>query len=89
MEDAAEKLKDLVDPQKKSYTADIGDLAYRSAEYSILGIDLGDTITLIDRKTGIRDKQRITKITEYPGNPDKIPAISQTPVRPSMKSSPA
>ena len=32
---------------------------------------MGDTITLIDRKTGIRDKQRITKITEYPGNPDK------------------
>ena len=70
MEDAAEKLKDLSIP-KKSYTADIRDLAYRSAEYSILEYDLGDTITLIDRKTGIRDKQRITKITEYPGNPDK------------------
>lgn len=70
MEDAAEKLKDLSIP-KKSYTADIRDLAYRSAEYSILEYGLGDTITLIDRKTGIRDKQRITKITEYPGNPDK------------------
>lgn len=70
MEDAAEKLKDLSIP-KKSYTADIRDLAYRSAEYSILEYDLGDTITLIDRKTGIRDKQRITKITEYPENPDK------------------
>ena len=70
MEDAAEKLKDLSIP-KKSYTADIRDLAYRSAEYSILEYDLGDTITLIDRKTGIRDKQRITKITEYPGNSDK------------------
>ena len=70
MEDAAEKLKDLSIP-KKSYTADIRDLAYRSAEYSILEYNLGDAIMLIDRKTGIRDKQRITKITEYPGNPDK------------------
>lgn len=70
MEDATEKLKDLSIP-KKSYTADIRDLAYRSTEYSILEYNLGDTITLIDRKTGIRDKQRITKITEYPGNPDK------------------
>lgn len=70
MEDASEKLKDLSIP-KKSYTADIRDLAYRSAEYSILEYGLGDTITLIDRKTGIRDKQRITQIIEYPGNPDK------------------
>lgn len=70
MEDAAEKLKDLSIP-KKSYTADVRDLAYRSADYSILEYNLGDTITLIDRKTGIRDTQRITKIVEYPGDPDK------------------
>lgn len=70
LEDATEKLKDLSIP-KKSYTTDVRDLAYRSAEYSILEYSLGDTITLIDRKTGVRDKQRITKITEYPGNPDK------------------
>lgn len=70
MEDAIEKLKDLSIP-KKSYTADVRDLAYRSAEYSILEYNLGDTITLIDRKTGIRDTQRITKIVEYPGDPDK------------------
>lgn len=70
MEDAAEKLKDLSIP-KKSYTVDVRDLAYRSAEYSILEYNLGDTITLIDRKTGIRDTQRITKIVEYPGDPDK------------------
>ncbi len=70
MEDAAEKLKDLSIP-KKSYTVDVRDLAYRSARYSILEYGLGDTITLIDRKTGVRDKQRITKITEYPGNQDK------------------
>lgn len=70
MEDATEKLKDLSIP-KKSYTVDVRDLAYRSAEYSILEYGLGDTITLIDRKTGIRDTQRITKIVEYPGNPDK------------------
>lgn len=70
MEDATEKLKDLSIP-KKSYTVDVRDLAYRSAEYGILEYNLGDTITLIDRKNGIRDKQRITKITEYPENPDK------------------
>ena len=70
MEDATEKLKDLSIP-KKSYTVDVRDLAYRSAEYSILEYNLGDTITLIHRKTGIRDKQRITKIVEYPGDPDK------------------
>lgn len=70
MEDATEKLKDLSIP-KKSYTVDVRDLAYRSAEYSILEYNLGDTITLIDRKTGIRDTQRITKIVEYPGYPDK------------------
>ena len=70
MEDATEKLKDLSIP-KKSYTVDVRDLAYRSAEYSILEYNLGDTITLIDRKTGIRDTQRITKIVEYPGDPDK------------------
>lgn len=69
-EDAVEKLKDLSIP-KKSYTVDVRDLAYRSAEYSVLEYNLGDTITLIDRKTGIRDKQRITKIVEYPGDPDK------------------
>ena len=70
MEDATEKLKDLSIP-KKSYTVDVRDLAYRSAEYSILEYNLGDTITLIDRKTGIRDTQRITKIVEYPGDSDK------------------
>lgn len=70
MEDATEKLKDLSIP-KKSYTVDVRDLAYRSAEYSILEYNLGDTITLIDRKTGIRDTQRITKIVEYPVDPDK------------------
>lgn len=69
-EDATEKLKDLSIP-KKSYTVDVRDLAYRSAEYSVLEYNLGDTITLIDRKTGIRDTQRITKIVEYPGDQDK------------------
>ena len=70
MEDATEKLKDLSIP-KKSYTVDVRDLAHRSAKYSILEYNLGDTITLIDLNTGIRDTQRITKIVEYPGNPDK------------------
>lgn len=69
-EDAEKKLQDLSIP-KKSYSVDVRDLAYRSAEYSVFEYALGDTITLIDRKTGVKDKQRIVKITEYPENRDK------------------
>lgn len=69
-EDAEKKLQDLSIP-KKSYSVDVRDLAYRSAEYSVFEYALGDTITLIDRNTGVKDKQRIVKITEYPENPDK------------------
>ena len=69
-EDAEKKLQDLSIP-KKSYSVDVRDLAYRSAEYSVFEYALGDTITLIDRNTGVKDKQRIVKITEYPENLDK------------------
>lgn len=69
-EDAEKKLQDLSIP-KKSYSVDVRDLAYRSAEYSVFEYALGDTITLIDRNTGVKDKQRIVKITEYPENQDK------------------
>ena len=69
-EDAEKKLQDLSIP-KKSYSVDVRDLAYRSTEYSVFEYALGDTITLIDRNTGVKDKQRIVKITEYPENQDK------------------
>ena len=68
LSDAAKKLEDLSKP-KKSYSADIRDLAKYSGQYSVMEFSLGDTITLIDEVTGIRDKQRIVKMTEYPEEP--------------------
>ena len=69
-EDAEKKLEDLSKP-KKSYSADIIDLAAIRPEYAILSFSLGDTILLLDEKTGIKDKQRIVKITEYPQDKTK------------------
>lgn len=69
-EDAEQKLEDLSKP-KKSYSVDIIDLAKQNPDYSILSFGLGDTILLLDERTGIKDKQRIVKLTEYPQNPEK------------------
>lgn len=69
-EDAIAKLEDMSKPQK-SYDADVADLAKMSQKYSVLEYGLGDTITLIDEQTGIKEKQRIVKIKEYPQNPAK------------------
>lgn len=70
MEDAELKLNDLSKPET-SYSAEIRDLAKQKPEYSILSFALGDTITLIDKETGTREKQRIKKLTEYPQDPNK------------------
>lgn len=64
-EDAEAKLKDLSKPEV-SYSADIIDLAKQRAGYDDFSFSLGDTITLIDAATGIREKQRIIKLTQYP-----------------------
>lgn len=69
-EDALAKLEDMSVP-KKSYDADVADLAELSEKYEILDYDIGDTITLIDEPTGIKEKQRIVKIKEYPQDPTK------------------
>ncbi|MDO4553713.1 MAG: phage tail spike protein [Lachnospiraceae bacterium] len=69
-EDAEKKLDDMSRPLK-SYSAEIRDLAKRKQEYSILSFGIGDTVTLIDKMNGIREKQRIVKMTEYPQDPDK------------------
>lgn len=69
-EDAAAKLKDLSKP-KRSYTADVRDLAKMSQQYELLSFKLGDTVRVIDEATGIHDKQRIVKIKEYPQNPEQ------------------
>lgn len=64
-EDAEKKLDDMSKPVK-SYSADIVDLAAQRPEYSIMSFGLGDTILLLDEETGIKEKQRIVKMTEYP-----------------------
>ena len=64
-EDAEAKLKDLSKPEV-SYSADIIDLAKPRTGYGDFSFSLGDTITLIDAATGIREKQRIIKLTQYP-----------------------
>ncbi len=69
-EDAEKKLEDLSKP-KKSYSVRVRDLARQRGEYSILQYSIGDTVTLIDSVSGIRDKQRIMKITEYPQKPEE------------------
>lgn len=69
-EDAEKKLDDMSVP-KKSYSADIIDLAAQRPEYSIMSFGLGDMILLLDKETGIKEKQRIVKLTEYPQKPEK------------------
>lgn len=70
LEDAEKKLEDLSKPAK-SYEADVVDLARQKTEYSIMDFGLGDTILLLDEETGIKEKQRIVKLKEYPRNPGK------------------
>ncbi len=64
-EDAAAKLADMAAP-RVSYSVDVIDLAKANKKYSFLEYALGDTVTVIDSYTGIRVKQRIVKLTEYP-----------------------
>ena len=69
-EDAEKKLVDMSVP-KKSYSADIIDLAAQRPEYSVMSFGLGDTILLLDKETGVKEKQRIVKLTAYPKDPGK------------------
>ena len=56
----------------KAYTAEVVDLAKASEEYKdILSYGIGDTVTLVSKKTRTKEKQRIVKITEYPETPKK------------------
>lgn len=64
-EDAAAKLVDMAAP-RVSYSVDVIDLAKANKKYSFLEYALGDTVTVIDSHTGIKVKQRIVKLTEYP-----------------------
>lgn len=64
-EDATAKLNEISKPYR-SYAADIIDLASINDKYSILSYSLGDTIYLISKDKGIKEKQRIIKTSEYP-----------------------
>ena len=84
-EDAEAKLQDLSKPIV-SFGAEIIDFAKQKAGYKDFSFSLGDTITLIDAATGIREKQRIIKITQYPQNhtkdecelANKLPSFEET-----------
>ena len=70
-EDAISKLNELSKPYR-AYKADVIDLAKLNDKYKdILDYSLGDTITLISKDNGIKEKQRIVKITEYPDEPER------------------
>jgi len=70
MDDAVLKLNEFSKP-KKAYTCDVLDLASMNGGYGILEYDLGDTITLFSKAKGIKEKQRIVKITRYLDEPEK------------------
>lgn len=61
-DDAVAKLKDLSKPMRR-YSADVIDFDSR--------MELGDEITLIDNSKEIRETQRVIKIKEYPGYPER------------------
>lgn len=71
VEDATAKIEEMSRPYK-AYTAEVVDLAKASEEYKdILSYGIGDTVTLVSKKTRTKEKQRIVKITEYPEQPEK------------------
>ena len=71
IEDATAKIEEMSRPYK-AYTAEAVDLAKASEKYKdILSYGIGDTVTLVSKKTRTREKQRIVKITEYPESPKK------------------
>lgn len=71
IEDATAKLAEISKPYRQ-YTAEVQDLAKQSEVYKdILAYGIGDTVTIISKSKGIKDKQRIVKIVEYPETPEK------------------
>ncbi|MDY3251213.1 MAG: phage tail protein [Candidatus Choladocola sp.] len=69
-EDAELKLDEMSKPAE-SYSCDVIDLAKQRKEYGILSYDIGDEIKLINLETRTMVSQRITKMVEYPENPEK------------------
>lgn len=81
IEDATAKLETASRPYT-SYTAEVADLAAQSDEYSVLDYDIGDTVWLVSKTEGTREKQRIAKMVEYPKHPEKntceLSSVSKT-----------
>ena len=67
-EDAISKLEEI-SKTITAYDTEVIDLASISEKYEVLDYNLGDTITLKSREKGIKEKQRIVKLTEYPFEP--------------------
>ena len=71
LEDGTAKLAEMAKPYT-AYTADVVDLAKTTKDqYSILDYAIGDTVTIVSKRTNTREKQRIVKITSYPESPQK------------------
>ncbi|QNO14917.1 phage tail protein [Alkalicella caledoniensis] len=70
-EDAIAKLEELSKPIC-SYIADIYDRAKMSDKYKdILDFNLGDTITIINKDTQTKEKQRVVKTIEFLDEPER------------------
>lgn len=70
MEDAELKLAEICKPVI-TYEADVIDLAAASETYmDILQYDIGDTVTLISKTEGVKEKMRIAVIDRYPDKPE-------------------
>ena len=69
--DATAKLAELCKPAT-TYSVDIVDLASASMEYAdILSYELGDTVTLFNRKENQKQTHRIVEIDSYPEEPHR------------------
>lgn len=76
IEDATAKLAEISKPYRQ-YTAEVQDLAKQSEVYKdILAYGIGDTVTIISKSKGIKDKQRVVKIVEYPETPKNTVELS-------------
>jgi phage minor structural protein len=75
-EDAEAKLAEACVP-KVSYRAAVKDLAPGSTEHpDFFEYDLGDVITLISKKTKVRERQRVVSIDEYEHAEDNVLEIT-------------
>lgn len=70
LKEEAQRKLDIISKPLISYSAKVADLS-RLADINILAYEPGDTITLQDRASGIREKQRIIIRNKYLDEPEK------------------